>query len=797
MSVTAQYAIDVAVALGGGDQTAAQLDEVAAKFNGLGKGASVFTDALAQVSSQMTAARARTTSANDALATANAEYDALQKAAIKAAGALEAATLKAGDVGALRAAATSSAQAVADAATKLDALKVAAKDAAAAVKAGGGDYAKLRAEADAANAALALGKSEFGALSREAKAAAKALEGAVEAESRLPELARNLETARGKTDAFAKTLSKLEDEASAASEAEKRLATASGNLRKISGVVDRGLAGNVEKISKLNSAVGAVGGPLGRFGQMLLGPTQGFADLSGAIGKSRAIMVVAGVAAVAFAAAIAAVAIAAIAGVVAVAKWAVTLGDAARNANLAREAAEALDPSLVGVRSTIASLSRDFSLGEDALRGYAKKLQDARVSAEEMPAALAAVAIAEEALGQGGGDKFIADLQKSRKNVTALSLEMSAKLGGLASRKLLSLDAQTKRFGRNIGEVFGGLNIEPALRGLETLVGLFDKTEASGRAISLLFGKVFEPLIGQAQNAAFVIEAFALGFLIGLTKLYISLKPTIAAIGELFGFDTTSLTDVLTSAKNAGELFAKVFVFAATVIGVLTVAVGAVVGAVVAWNMALAAAIVTIASFGASVLSGIVGAISKVISYLGSVNWGELGTQMMAGLANGIMGSAGRVISAISGAVGGAIKQAKSLLGIASPSKVFAEIGSYTGEGFVGGVEDQTTAAQNAMADMVAPPGVGGIGAPAGATTTPQSAMQYAAAAVPSPGGGGGSSTSNTTNNTSTTGAKLDLHGATFNFYGVADAKGAERSIGEMLTRLLEGDAAQLEGSAA
>ena len=38
----------------------------------------------------------------------------------------------------------------------------------------------------------------------------------------------------------------------------------------------------------------------------------------------------------------------------------------------------------------------------------------------------------------------------------------------------------------------------------------------------------------------------------------------------------------------------------------------------------------------------------------------------------------------------------------------------------------------------------------------------------------------------------LDLHGATFNFYGVKDAEDAERSFGEMLTRLLEGDASQL-----
>ena len=38
----------------------------------------------------------------------------------------------------------------------------------------------------------------------------------------------------------------------------------------------------------------------------------------------------------------------------------------------------------------------------------------------------------------------------------------------------------------------------------------------------------------------------------------------------------------------------------------------------------------------------------------------------------------------------------------------------------------------------------------------------------------------------------VDLRGATFNFYGVKDGEGAIASLGEALTRILEGDAAAL-----
>lgn len=92
------------------------------------------------------------------------------------------------------------------------------------------------------------------------------------------------------------------------------------------------------------------------------------------------------------------------------------------------------------------------------------------------------------------------------------------------------------------------------------------------------------------------------------------------------------------------------------------------------------------------VLNGVMNAIT-------SFDLGSAGIQLMQGLINGIGSMAGAVWDAVTGAVGGAIDGALNLLGIASPSKVFREIGAYTMEGFAIGIEKTANQARLAMLD--------------------------------------------------------------------------------------------------
>ena len=64
-----------------------------------------------------------------------------------------------------------------------------------------------------------------------------------------------------------------------------------------------------------------------------------------------------------------------------------------------------------------------------------------------------------------------------------------------------------------------------------------------------------------------------------------------------------------------------------------------------------------------------------------------IGGAMAQGVAAGISAEIWRINWAVGQLSGAAINKLKSLLGIASPSKVFYELGEYTGEGLEG---DQT-----------------------------------------------------------------------------------------------------------
>ena len=62
------------------------------------------------------------------------------------------------------------------------------------------------------------------------------------------------------------------------------------------------------------------------------------------------------------------------------------------------------------------------------------------------------------------------------------------------------------------------------------------------------------------------------------------------------------------------------------------------------------------------------------------------GKDLIRGMINGIKEMAGELVSAAKGVVKGAVDGAKKLLGISSPSKVFAQIGRDTGRGFIEGL---------------------------------------------------------------------------------------------------------------
>jgi uncharacterized protein YoxC len=596
-----------------------------------------------------------------------------------------------------------------------------------------GSVASFEAAIEHANKSLANGRAEYALLERAAAQASKAMERAALKGTVPAEVAANARKANDAVNSYAGTLKKLEHNAGLAAKKQTELS--------------KEFLGGKKNVGDLKESLVSVGGPLGKLGSSVLGPTKGFTSLASSIGMV-------GAAAVVGVAAIAAIAAAAVYATAKLLAFAVSAADTARNASLTRDAFETLNPELVGLRTEFDSLTKQTGIQANELRGFVTQLEDAKVSAADMPEALRAVAIAERALGKGGSTKFFKDIKKGKQAVRDLARETQSKFGGIVSKQMRSLDAQGDQLHHNIGALFAGLNIEPVLTGFERLVGLFDENTASGKTLKALFDHFLQPLIDAFDTASVMGEAFFLGIEAALLKAYIAFKPLIKFFVDLFGLDDPTTESTLDAIFKAAEILTEtLIVLTAIVAGALFIAFVALaspvlilIGVFYAWYYVL----------------------QFVFGYLASLDLATMGKDLIMGLVRGITGAAGFVVDAIKNTITRAIRAAKDLLGIKSPSKVFAGLGAFTAEGFAGGVEESAPQAQSALSNMVSPPVTSGEAASAGA----------GAAA----GGGGGSA---------------NFAGATFVFNGVAGAEDAEARFAELLTRIFEGDAAQLGGAPA
>jgi hypothetical protein len=201
--------------------------------------------------------------------------------------------------------------------------------------------------------------------------------------------------------------------------------------------------------------------------------------------------------------------------------------------------------------------------------------------------------------------------------------------------------------------------------------------------------------------------------------------------------------------------------------------------------VALAALVAAVVYAGVKIYEGVIGVWNSVVNFLQGLvpSFPGLASEMMQGLINGILGAGPAVVGAMINVAKGAINAAKKILGIASPSKVFADIGGYTGEGFAEGVDDSAGMAQDAMAAMVEPPNATAAGFSAMASGAASGGAAAEASAAPGARGGSGGPTVN------------------FNapvYFGGKQASAAEvEDLVELITKTLEGDAAAVAGEAA
>lgn len=102
-----------------------------------------------------------------------------------------------------------------------------------------------------------------------------------------------------------------------------------------------------------------------------------------------------------------------------------------------------------------------------------------------------------------------------------------------------------------------------------------------------------------------------------------------------------------------------------------------------------------------SLIAKIPGIISDIKKTFTSINWGEVGKNIISGIAKGILNGVGTILSAAKEAAKSALKAAKNALGIKSPSRLFEnEVGKMIDLGLAAGIENNIDSVSDSMKEL-------------------------------------------------------------------------------------------------
>lgn len=253
------------------------------------------------------------------------------------------------------------------------------------------------------------------------------------------------------------------------------------------------------------------------------------------------------------------------------------------------------------------------------------------------------------------------------------------------------------RIATQVGNLF-----DPAQKSGERMVGLFDRLATLGGGLleRLLSGGniegAFDAVVSALEVMVPLFESLGGGLMQGLGE---SFEVVGLAVEKAFG-----KADKAATAKALGEAIRNVGMALGYFVGGVTIALGLAASLEAAW-------LTLVYSLGAGVV-GLVGSIGSGIGALegwikGTImsvraSAASIGTAITDGISSGLTSTWQGLVAKLEALADMLPKAVKDILGIHSPSRVFAELGTFTAEGFVVGLDQVNV--NDALAEMMAPP---------------------------------------------------------------------------------------------
>lgn len=341
--------------------------------------------------------------------------------------------------------------------------------------------------------------------------------------------------------------------------------------------------------------------------------------------------------------------------------------------------------------SAIDRVSAASAMGRSDVSGFGEQLYRAGLRGAELQAALDGVTTTASVQGDRAAQRFLGmarAIHRTGGSIRNLSEDVRRRLGGIAQRQALALDVQTRHLHESFAHLFDGLRMDGFLRGLREVTGLFSQNNAVGRALAAIMRSIFQPFLDGIGRAGPVARAFFEGLTIMALRIGIGVLTVRNAILRAFGSDTVSQVDAMRVAFVLG--------------GAAAIVLGAAL-ATCAVSAATLAAILAVAVAPLAVLvRGFLDA-DETLRRAG-LTWTDAGRLLVGGFIGGITSRFEEARAVVRGLATQATDALRSALEIHSPSRVFAELGSQIPAGLAQGVREGSSLAVDAVEAVVEVP---------------------------------------------------------------------------------------------
>lgn len=298
-------------------------------------------------------------------------------------------------------------------------------------------------------------------------------------------------------------------------------------------------------------------------------------------------------------------------------------------------------------------------------------------------------------LAKNGGDGFASWEEQAKSAGAGINMALVNIKAGIQRNIANVLKAVNERL-QSFGGIAGVMEriIAPINAIGDAISGVINGTMSWDKAITTMLESISAKLPAFIQKGLEMVLKLAEGIAQGLPQLLVRGLNAITKFIEGLG-------------QGNGELMSK----AVEIIGNLAMGLIKNAPQIISAGLRLLKALLQGLLNGIGMIPSIVGRIGKnILNAFKSVDLKSAGRQMINGLWNGIKSAFDSTIAKVKALASKLPTAVKKVLGIHSPSRVFAEIGMYTGEGFALGIEKSYRQVQSAMGGLYSLQPAGALG---------------------------------------------------------------------------------------